>query len=356
MKTYNHLFEEICSFENLRQAARRAERGKRTQATVGRFRTNLEAELLQLQRELREQTYTPGAYREKIITRPKARMISAAPFRDRVVHHALCGVVMPLFERRMISDLYSNRVGKGTHAAILRCQALARRHPYVLKCDLRKFFPSMDHGVLKAALRRTIRCRPTLWLLERIIDGSNAQEPVCTVFPGDDLAAAGERRVGLPIGNVTSQWFGCIYLSAFDHWVQEELRCPGYVRYVDDFLLFGESKAQMTQWREELVRQLADQRVRLNERKSRAFPTRQGITFLGQRIWPDRRRLCRANVASARRRLRWNVQQFRRGQLTKEALLNRWHSWRGHAAQADTGALIDRVKKELRETLGATGK
>lgn len=351
MKTYNHLFEDICSFANLLQAAKRAEAGKRLQGCVGRFRTNLEAELLQLQRELTEQTYAPGPYREKIITRPKQRMISAAPFRDRVVHHALCGVVMPLFERKMVFDLYSNRVGKGTHAAIRRCQQHSRRFPFVLKCDIRKFFPSMDHEVLKRMIRRTIRCRPTLWLIDRIIDGSNRQEPVCSVFAGDDLAVAGARRVGLPIGNLTSQWFGCIYLTDFDHWVKEELRCPAYVRYVDDFLLFGDSKRQLTAWRGMIAEKLAIYRVRLNERKSRAYPTAGGVTYLGQRVWPWRRRICRENVASARRRLRWQVREFKRGHLSQQALLTRWHSWRGHAEQADCGPLVERVKMELRELL-----
>jgi retron-type reverse transcriptase len=154
--THNQLYAEICSFENLLNAARRAEHGKRMQDTIGRFRTDLEAELLQLRRELLTQTYTPGSYRETIITRPKRRMISAAPFRDRVVHHALCNVVMPLFERKMIFDLYSNRAGKGTHAAIRRAQQFCGRFDYVLKCDVRKFFPSMDHAVLKETIRQTI--------------------------------------------------------------------------------------------------------------------------------------------------------------------------------------------------------
>src|SRR5208282_6876334 len=119
--------------------------GKRMQDTIGRFRSCLEAELLQWHHELVTRTYVPGAYRETIITRPKRRLISAAPFRDRVVHHAVCNVVMPLFERKMIFDLYSNRAGKGTHAASRRAQQFCRRFDYVLKCDVRKFFPSMDH-------------------------------------------------------------------------------------------------------------------------------------------------------------------------------------------------------------------
>jgi retron-type reverse transcriptase len=355
MKTYNHLYEEICSFENLLWAARKAEAGKRFQGVIGGFRTNVEAELLQLQRELREQTYQPGGYREKWIERPKRRMISAAPFRDRVVHHAVCNVVMPRFERKMIHDLYSNREAKGTHAAIHRCQEYSRQFRYVLKCDVRKFFPSMDHAVLKQTLRKTIACRDTLWLLDAIIDGSNRQEGVCNVFPGDDLVTAAERRVGLPIGNLTSQWFGCIYLTPFDHWVKEQLRCPGYVRYVDDFLLFSDDKRQLAGWRAAVRTTLVEFRLTLNERKLRTYRTRDGVTFLGQRVWPGRRRLCRANVMAARRRLRWNVRQFQRGWLSREALLTRWNSWRGHLLQAEGAALIEKVKTELRATLGAAG-
>jgi hypothetical protein len=355
VKTHNHLFPEICSFENLLHAARKAESCKRFQDAIGRFRTQVEVELLDLGRELLAKTYAPGAYRTKIITRPKVRMISAAPFRDRVVHHAVCNVVMPLFERRMLHDLYSNRAGKGTHAAIARCQEFSRRFRYVLKCDVRKFFPSMDHQVLKATLRRTIACRDTLWLLDRIIDGSNAQEPVCSVFPSDDLGDAGARRVGLPIGNLTSQWFAGVYLTGFDHWVKETLRCPGYERYVDDFLLFSDDKAELNTWRIAVGAKLAEHRLRLNERKSRVFRTCDGITFLGQRVWPGRRRLCRRNVADARRRLKWNVRQYKRGFLSKDALVCRWNSWRGHAAQADAGPLIETIKQELRYVLGATG-
>ncbi len=355
MITHNRLYEEICSFENLLWAARRAERGKRMQDTIGRFRTDLEAELLRLRQELVDKTYAPGPYHETIITRPKRRMISAAPFRDRVVHHAVCNVVMPLFERKMIFDLYSNRVGKGTHAAIRRAQEYCGQFDYVLKCDVRKFFPSMDHAVLKDIIRKTIACRDTLRLLDTLIDGSNRQEPVCQVFPGDDLAIAAERRVGLPIGNLTSQWFGGVYLTEFDHWVKEMLRCQGYVRYVDDFLLFADDRAQLADWREAISRRLTDCRLRLNERKSRSFPTRAGVTFLGQRIWPGGRRLCRQNVADARRRLRWNVRQFKCGHLSKAALLCRWNSWRGHAEQADCGALVEKVRQELKNTLGAAG-
>ena len=249
MKTHGNLFNGICDFGNLLEAARKASLRKGRMESVARFRTALEPALLAIQSELLGKTYQPGGYRTKIITRPKVRMISAAPFRDRVIHHALCNVVMPLFERKMISDQYSNRKGKGTHAAIRRAQHFCRRFRYVLKCDVRKYFPSIDHAVLKTTMRKTIRCRDTLWLLDTILDASNAQEQVCTLFPGDDLAEAAGRRVGLPIGNLTSQWFACIHLDPLDHWVKESLGCHGYVRYVDDFLLFSDDKEQLAQWR-----------------------------------------------------------------------------------------------------------
>lgn len=355
MVTHNNLYERICSFENLLAASRLAVKGKRFDDAVGRFITHLEPNVLLLKQELHERVYVPGAYLTKMITRPKVRMISAAPFRDRVVHHALCRVVMPLFEKKMIHDLYSNRPGKGTHAAIRRAQGFSKLHRYVLKADIQKFFPSMDHEVLKSVFRQTIRCKGTLWLMDRIVEASNAQETVCVLYPGDDMNQAMDRRVGLPIGNLTSQWFGGIYLNGFDHWVKEKLKCSGYVRYVDDFLLYGDDKGELGQWRDAIVEKLRSSRLRVNARKTRVFRTADGVTFLGQRIWPNRRRLARENVVSARRRLLWNVRQFRKDALDRDGLLQRWHSWRGHASQADTTGIINQIREQLRYALGTTG-
>jgi len=357
VRTHRGLFPSICSFENLLLAHRKAEKGKRFQCDTGRFRSRVERELLGLREELMSGNYTPGGYREKPILHPKPRIISIAPFRDRVVHHAVCNVVMPLFERKMIHDLYSNRAGKGTHAGIRRCQQFVRRFRYVLKCDVRKYFPSIDHELLKAALRRTVRCGPTLALLDRIIDASNPQEPVWSLFPGEDLAEAGHRRVGLPIGNLTSQWFGLIHLTAFDHWVKsasdDGLGCKGYLRYVDDFLLFSDDKEELGRWRKEILQHLAGIRLRINERKCRTHRISDGVTFLGQRVWPHRRRLCAANVRAARRRLQWLAREYLRGNLGREDLQRRWTSWKGHALQADGIRLVEDVRDQLRRTLAA---
>ncbi|MGQ9592834.1 MAG: reverse transcriptase domain-containing protein, partial [Planctomycetota bacterium] len=250
MKTWTGLFEEIASLENLWEAARRASLGRRRKPYVARFLLNLEDELTRLQEELRSRTYRPGPYSTFRVYEPKERLISAAPFRDRVVHHALVRVIEPLFERRFVFDSWANRLGKGTHRALERFQGFSRRFRYVLKGDIRKYFPSIDHEILKAKIRRVIRCPGTLWLLDAIIDASNTQDPVVEYFPGDDILTPLERRKGLPIGNLTSQFFANVYLDDLDHFVKDGLGVKAYLRYVDDFAAFSDDKRELGLLRE----------------------------------------------------------------------------------------------------------
>ena len=175
---HDDLFGRIASFPALHAAAMRAIRGKRRKPGAAAFMADLEAELLQLERELLARSYRPGRYVAFEVHDPKPRMVSAAPFRDRVVHHALCGVVGPIFERGFIHDTYANRIGKGTHRAVDRYERFRDLYPHVLRCDIWRYFPAIDHEVLKRDLRRRIGCAATLWLLDTIIDGSNPQEPV----------------------------------------------------------------------------------------------------------------------------------------------------------------------------------
>jgi retron-type reverse transcriptase len=162
MKTCKNLFAKIFAFENLLLAAQLAAQGKREQPNVMHFFQRVEENLWRLQEELQTQTYRPGEYSTFHIYEPKPRMISAAPFRDRVVHHALINLIGPLFEKSFIFDSYANRVGKGTHRAIRRYQHFLRDYRYVLKCDIRKYFPSIDHDILKTIIRRRIGEAETL--------------------------------------------------------------------------------------------------------------------------------------------------------------------------------------------------
>src|SRR5262249_8261152 len=242
MKRHGNLWENVISFEALLRAAVQACKGKRYRPNVASFHFNLEHELSALHEELSTKTYRPGAYRTFFIHEPDPRQISAAPYRDRVVHHALVNVLEPIYERTFIADSYACRKGKGTHAAVRRCQHFARRFRYVLKADVQKFFPSLDHEILKALVARKIKDRDVLWLVGQVIDGSNPQEEVLNPFPGDARFTPGERRRGIPIGNQTSQFFANVYLDPLDHFVKDRLGIQGYVRYVDDFLVFSDDK------------------------------------------------------------------------------------------------------------------
>ena len=222
MKRYGNLWLNLASFEALLDAAEQARKGKRFRPAVAAFHFDQERALWKLHEELTAKTYRPGAYRSFFIYEPKERQISAAPYRDRVVHHALTAVLEPIFERTFIADSYACRKGKGTHAAVRRSQEFTRRFRYVLKADIQKFFPSMDHEILKARVARKIKDRDVLWLVDRIIDGSNPQEEVLNYFPGDDLFTPGERRRGIPIGNQTSQFFSNVYLDRCCGRVHEE--------------------------------------------------------------------------------------------------------------------------------------
>jgi len=264
MKRHGNLYPKIIDFENLLQAAQKAQRGKRFRPNVLAFNDNREQELLRLQSALETKTYQPGAYRTFEIFEPRRRLISAAPYRDRVVHHALCNIIIPLFERTFIQDSYANRVGYGTHRALKRFIHFARSSRYVLQCDIKKYFPSIDHEILKQLVRRKIKCRDTLWLIDTIIDNSNEQVASIEYFPGDDLLSPLERRRGLPIGNLTSQLLANVYLNGLDHFIKEELQVKKYVRYVDDSALFADSWQVLAEAKVALETYLATLRLKLH--------------------------------------------------------------------------------------------
>jgi len=340
-KVYDNLYASLTDFRNLFLAYRKAARGKRMQPAVAAFDFHLEANLFQLQEQLQAHTYQPGAYHSFHIHDPKHRLVSAAPFRDRVVHHALCNVIEPLFERTFIPDSYANRVGKGTHRALDRAQALSRRYPYVLQCDLEQFFPSVDHAVLRAVLARKIADPHVLWLTDRIVaSGEHVLDAeyrmVC--FPGDDLFAANRPR-GLPIGNLTSQFWANVYLNELDQFVKRTLCCPAYLRYVDDFLLFADDKRQLWSWKAAIRERLAGLRLTLHERESTVYPVENGIPFLGFRLYPTQRRLKRRNGVAFARRLRGWLQCVARGEMSLEQVHPRVQGWVAHAEHGDTWGL-----------------
>ena len=339
MKRIGNLWARVTSWENLTEATRAAARGKRKRPDVARFLHELEPNLCRLQRELEEGTYRPGAYRTFWIHDPKSRQISAAPFRDRVVHHALTRVLEPVFEPRFTAYSFASRKGFGQHRALKLARDACRRYRYVLKCDIRKYFPSIDHSILKDLIGRVIKCRKTLELTGRIIDGSNEQEEVIEYFPGDSLFTPFERRRGLPIGNQTSQFFANVYLNPLDRFAMRELRPALYLRYVDDFVLFADDKRELGSMAERIREFLQGLRLGPHERKFRIYRCDEGVTLLGWRILPGQARLARANVIRMRRRLKKMAALYHAGRVRFEDVQCRVQAWLGHAAFGDTWRL-----------------
>ncbi|MDZ7319586.1 MAG: reverse transcriptase/maturase family protein [candidate division KSB1 bacterium] len=336
MKTHRSLFEKIVTFENLWLAAKEASQGKRAKGNVAAFNYNLEENLVLLQQALIEKTYCPGGYRAFYIFDPKKRLISAAPFADRVVHHALCNVIEPLFDRTFIYDAYANRQGKGTHVAIKRAQKFLRGNRFVLKCDIKKYFPSIDHELLKQEIRWRIADPDALWLIDTIIDGSNEQEFVYDLFPGDDLFTPLERRKGLPLGNLTSQFFANLFLNRFDHFIKEVLQVRYYARYVDDFLLASNNIAFLKRVKQEIEAYLANLRLKLHPKKCHILRSDKGVPFLGQVIFPHYRLLKEQNVKRFSQRLPRLIQQLDAGDITQKRFNASIQGWKGHAVQANT--------------------
>jgi len=341
------MFDAITDWGNLCLAFRRAAQGKRQRTSAASFEQGVADRLIELQDELRQRAYRPGPYCHFCIREPKLRRISAAPFRDRVVHHALCNLTEPLFEARFIAHSYANRKGKGTHGALDQVQAWARRFRYVLRGDVVQHFPSLDHAMLRAKLARVIADEAVLELVATILasgDGlaEHARSP--TYFPGDDLFAACRPR-GLPIGNLTSQFWSNVYLNDFDWFVQRELGCAAYLRYVDDFALFGDDKHRLWSCKRAIVERLAQDRLIVHESKMQVLPSDCGIPWLGFVVYPTHRLLKRRNAVNFTRRLQRNLDDHAAGRITFAELDASVKGWVNHVRYADTWGLREHVFK-----------
>lgn len=343
-------YAELYDWDNLWLAWIKAARGKRGRAAAALFEYHLEDHLIELQAALHEKTYLPGAYTSFFIHEPKRRLISAAPFPDRVVHHALCNLLEPLFEPSFIANSFANRVGKGTHRALDKCQEYAREYRYVLQCDVRQFFPSIDHAILIAILHRKVRDPDLMRLIELIVasgTGVLSEEYEMVYFPGDDLFAVNRPR-GLPIGNLTSQFWSNCYLNPFDHFVLRELRCPAYLRYVDDFLLFGNDKRQLWDWKAAIIERLTRLRLTIHTGSAQVRPVTEGIPFLGFIVFPQRRRLKRRKGIAFRHRLKGLAQQYAARKVTLSRVDASVRGWVNHVRYGNTVGLRRAIFKRVR--------
>ena len=320
MKRHGNLHARICAIENLRAAAYNAAKGKRNRREVRAFFANLEAELEALHTELSAGTYRTSPYEIFEKMEGKRRVIFKLPFRDRVVHWAIMQVLEPIFCSHFIAQTYAAIPGKGTHKALQQLHEYMddkEGTAYCLKLDVKKFFPHVNGEILKALLRKKIKCERTLWLLDDIVDSY------------DD---------GLPIGNNTSQYFGNYYLSYFDHWIKEVKGVKYYLRYMDDIIILHSSKEYLHELKREIDEYFANLKLTVKG-NWQIFPTLvRGVDFVGYRSFEGYtllRKPTKKRLKAATKRLLFKVQSGKPLTTSDRSVIGSYHgilkwcdSWR----------------------------
>ena len=318
------LYPKLCRFTHLLAAYKKARKGTQT-TEAARFEFALEHELLQLRHELLTETYQPQPYSYFTIYDPKEREISVAPFRDRVVHHAIVALLEQYFEPRFIYHSYATRKGKGTHAAVFAAQTMLRKANWYLKADVRKYFLSINHNVLLAFLQKHIKDRQFMLLLEITIRNAGNN--------------------GLPIGNLTSQFFANVYLNAFDHYILRQLKPSAYIRYMDDFVLFDNDSQKLKSLLAEIELYLAQNlKLTLKPKAVILNRTEHGLSFLGTRIFRGTVRIHRSNLRRSLKRLRLRHHQWKTGYLPETNFIASANSIVAHLAAYNTYRLRQKIR------------
>ena len=303
MKRHGRLWQRITDIENLHEAYRRARKGKSWQNTVKRFESHLDQNLLRIQQSLMTKSFRTSPYTEKIIHEPKTRTIYRLPFDpDRVVQHALMNVIEPIWSALFIDDSYACIIGKGIHAGSRRTMEFIRKNRFCLKMDISKFYPSVDHDILFDIVKRKIKCADTLWLIRNIIYS----------FPGGK---------NVPIGNYTSQWFGNLYLNELDTFIKQQEGVRHYVRYCDDFCLFSNDKARLSDLAHKIRNFLAS-RLKLALSKCDLFPVSRGVDFLGYRHFPKYILIRKSTVKRVKKWLAALPALYRSGEIPRERMMS----------------------------------
>lgn len=349
------MFEDVYSFENLLNAYNLAKIGNRYKHAAVRFSFYLESNLFKIRQELLSGSYVPKPYKHFIVAEPKLRQISAPDFRDRVVQHALVSIIEPIFDPTFIADNYACRKNKGTHYGLNRVKKFLQasrsfygknRDIYILKCDIKKFFPSISWDVLLAIIKKKIICQKTFDLIEKIITThriygqietrrNNNQLDLFEEISKEEPVSVSKRR-GLPIGNLTSQLMANLYLNELDQYVKHVLREKWYGRYMDDFFIISADKehlkiikAQISQFVTQTLK------ITLHPKKSFIQRTDIGVCFVGYRIFWDHILIKGSTLLRFQKKYRKKIKLCKRGLLLQEKLILCQQSFCGHLVHAN---------------------
>jgi retron-type reverse transcriptase len=317
LKRHGNLWDKIIDPDNLYLAYRKARKGKAWQKGILEFEKDVEGNLLKLQKMLCKGEFTTSEYRSKTIYEPKEREIYILPFYpDRITQHALLQVVAPIWDNLMIHDSYACREGKGMHDASRKTMRHVHNYKYCLKCDISKFYPSIDHNILMDIIENKIKCKPTLTLLEDIVRS----------FGGGK---------NTPIGNYTSQWFGNLYMNELDNNLKQKHGVKTLIRYCDDFVMFSDSKQELQDLKRHIKRFLKD-KLDLTFSKWSIFKVVQGVDFLGYRHFPDKILLRKSTAKRVMKRIKALPKLLMTGEITFDQYKSSIASTKGWLKWANT--------------------
>jgi len=338
-------YEKICDFQNLYKAHLSARKGKRYKGEVIRFELNLAANLTGLRTALLDRTYQMGGYYQFEVHEPKTRTIYAAFYPDRVLLHCVCDeVLIPILQKRVIYDNVACQPGKGTHFGIERLNKFMREHykqhgteGYFLKCDIKKYFASLDHDVLKAQMTRVVKDPEVRQILLDCIDS---------------FSTPGRPGKGVPLGNQTSQWFGVYYLDPIDRFIKEVLGVKHYIRYMDDLLLLHHDK-EFLQNALVQIRELIEGKCKLElNHRTQITPVRSGVEFLGWRFYLSEtgkviRKLKPQSKQRYKRRIKQLQEDYAAGKIDYDKVKNCLASLDGHLQYGHTYRLKSATMKNF---------
>lgn len=343
-------YERVCAFESLYAAHKKARLGKRHKRDVIAFELELAKNLWELKERIESRTYEAGGYYTFMIHDPKTRQIQALRYGDRVMQHSLCdNVLTPFFEKRLIYDNCACRKGKGTHFGMKRLTGFMRSYfkehgteGWILKLDIHKYFPSIDHGVLLERLKKVIPARDIYELLEKIVKSYNA-----------------ESGRGLPMGNQTSQLFALYYLDPADRLIKEKLRIKYYTRYMDDMVLLCSDKEYLRECLRQ-IRELCEGELRLElNEKTHIFPLKNGVDYLGWHFYLTEtgkviRKLRQSRKKRLKRRIKVLQQEYAAGRKDLEGIKRSIASMQGHLIHGHTYRLRKKIYGNMVFTKGKT--
>lgn len=321
-----YIFSNLLSYEKLLSAFKKAYKGSNKSREALKFYCHREQEILKLKQGIKDRVYLPSGYRIFKIHDPKERLISVAPFRDRVVHHAIVNIIEPIYEKIFIYDSYATRKDKGTHRAIKRTQEFIRKNKYYLRTDIHKYFDSVNHRIVSDILERKIKDRDLLWLIESIIKAVPTNK-------------------GLPIGNLTSQFMANVYLDPLDHFIKDHLGVKYYIRYMDDMVILSNNIAYLKGILQK-IKNFIETKLELKLKENAVYINKRsnGITFIGARIFPNTLRINKKSLKRGLRKLEKRNYAYNLNDIADNNYMASLSSISGHISFFDS--------YKLRQSLG----